>query len=353
MNKKINKKEIIPVFFATDDNYVPFVHVSILSLLENGSKNYNYNIHILTEGLTQENIDGLVNTYSNDCVKIIINNLTEKVKKHKNNMYSRFYYSNAIYYRAYIPEMFPEYNRAIYLDCDIAVNGDISELYNMDLKNNFIAGAVCEVVRKNKIFSKYSRKFLGINTDDYINSGVLLMDCEVLRKIKFEENFFSLLNNLHVELCPDQDFINIICNGRILILNEAWNVECIKENKLDENEVKIAHYNINQKPWLYDDIPYAGIFWKYAKRTLDYKKILAKKEQFNEDKKLQAKKRMEDMLKLAETTYKQASRTILDRINNYINRASLNTPAVTDSKYNVDIKSLKTALNFLNQKFAN
>ena len=49
------QSNIVPIFFATDDNYVPFLAVSIKSLLDNASKDYFYNIHILTDGINEEN----------------------------------------------------------------------------------------------------------------------------------------------------------------------------------------------------------------------------------------------------------------------------------------------------------
>ena len=53
----INTKEqqIIPIFFSTDDNYVPFLDVSIRSLIANASKDYKYKIVILNTGLNELN----------------------------------------------------------------------------------------------------------------------------------------------------------------------------------------------------------------------------------------------------------------------------------------------------------
>ena len=52
---KKDKKEI-PIFFATDDNYIPFLDVAIRSLIANASKNYRYTINILNTGIKPENI---------------------------------------------------------------------------------------------------------------------------------------------------------------------------------------------------------------------------------------------------------------------------------------------------------
>lgn len=42
-----NRLEVIPIFFAVDDEYVPFLAVTLESLIENASKNYYYSMKIL------------------------------------------------------------------------------------------------------------------------------------------------------------------------------------------------------------------------------------------------------------------------------------------------------------------
>ena len=47
-NKKgapTQKKGVIPIFFATDDNYLPFLSITLESLGENASKEYDYEIY--------------------------------------------------------------------------------------------------------------------------------------------------------------------------------------------------------------------------------------------------------------------------------------------------------------------
>ena len=46
----------IPVFFSTDDNYIPFLDVALSSLIENASRDYRYRIMILNTGLSAENM---------------------------------------------------------------------------------------------------------------------------------------------------------------------------------------------------------------------------------------------------------------------------------------------------------
>ena len=50
------KTKEIPIFFSTDDNYIPYLDVAIASLVANASKEYNYRIVVLNTGLKDENI---------------------------------------------------------------------------------------------------------------------------------------------------------------------------------------------------------------------------------------------------------------------------------------------------------
>ena len=50
-----NNLEVIPIFFAVDDGYVPFLAVALQSLIENSSKNYYYSIKILYTNINEEN----------------------------------------------------------------------------------------------------------------------------------------------------------------------------------------------------------------------------------------------------------------------------------------------------------
>lgn len=46
------EKNNIPVFYATDENYAPYLYVSIKSLISHISSEYNYDICILIENLS-------------------------------------------------------------------------------------------------------------------------------------------------------------------------------------------------------------------------------------------------------------------------------------------------------------
>ena len=119
-------KKVIPVFFATDDNYAPFVAVTLESILDNASKEFQYKFYILTTSISDE-YKTAIEKYNSENVSVEFVFLSETIESVKEKFAIRDYYSMATYYRFFIADLFPQYNKALYLDCDIAVLGDISE----------------------------------------------------------------------------------------------------------------------------------------------------------------------------------------------------------------------------------
>lgn len=279
-------KKVIPIFFATDDNYVPYMIVTIKSIIANCDKNYDYKIHVLNTGLKQSNID-CVKKVETDFLKIEFNNISKQIKEIKSSLDEtlRDYYSDAIFYRIFIPQLFKQYDRAIYLDCDLVVVDDIAKMFNMDMKKNYIASVLDEVAPSAQILIDYVEKAVGVPVDKYICSGVLLMDLKALRKIKIEKKFIGLLKRYNFRtVAPDQDYINVICKNKILYLDQGWDKQS-NDVKFD-GELHIIHYNMFRKPWRYFDVPYEEYFWEIAKETPFYQNMLKMRETYTEEQKL-------------------------------------------------------------------
>ena len=102
-NKKY--KQEIPICFATDDNYVPFLAVAITSLLDNASKDNFYRIFVLTTHLKDENIASILKQKTeNSSIEFI--SLAKELDKVQNMFHLRDYYSKETYYRIFIPNLF-------------------------------------------------------------------------------------------------------------------------------------------------------------------------------------------------------------------------------------------------------
>ncbi|MBO5714662.1 MAG: hypothetical protein J6R83_04525 [Clostridia bacterium] len=135
-------KEIIPIVYALDDKFVPFLSVSIQSILDNGDKNYFYKFYVLNQGIKKESVKNL-NVYNGDNSSIEFVDVRHKIKPLMSKLCVRDNYSEEIYFRFFIPSLFPEYDKIIYIDSDTVLVDDIVNLYNNDV-SNYILGVVTD-----------------------------------------------------------------------------------------------------------------------------------------------------------------------------------------------------------------
>jgi len=279
LKKEIFKDEI-PIFFSTDDNYVPFLDVTIRSLIANASKDYKYKIIILNTGLNEDNI-AKVEAQENENFSIEFADISNAVKYIEDKLPNMFHFGLAAWYRLFIQSLFPQYKKVLYLDCDIIVLGDISELYFTNLEGNNIAGVIENWILHSPIFSLYTKEAVGVESKNYINSGIMIMDLEKFREEKIEENFVELINKYNFDVIdPDQAYINYLCRGKIKYLPFEWNrtplenIECLNP--------KIIHYALGFKPWHTPNMFLGQYFWDYAKTSPFYRQILDIKNNFDD-----------------------------------------------------------------------
>lgn len=289
----------IPIFFATNDTYAPFLTVCIKSLLTNASKDYFYKLYVLTTNLDPV-LQGRIKQSLTPNSTIEFISLKDELDKIQDLFHLRDYYSKETYYRFFIPDLFPDYDKVIYLDCDTIVLGDISELYNYDIKDYFIAGALEEVMQTVDTFGNYVEEFLGVPRKQYINAGVLLINNKRFLKFKIAEKFVELAKQYTFRVTQDEDYLNVLCKNRIKILNLGWNKTAYKNDAFDDKDLKLIHYKINWKPWHYKNTLYEEYFWDFAKQTDFYDEILAMRDAYGDDLKQRDANAYVNLVKMAE-----------------------------------------------------
>ena len=276
----------IPIFFSTDDHYIPFLDVAITSLMDNASQAYTYRIIVLNTGLQPENIAKVKEKerpgFFLDFIDISAE--MESMKAYFKNVY---HFSVVTYYRLFIASLFPQYDKIVYLDCDIVVLGDISELYRMDLGDNILGVVTDQYVCNTKEFRLYAEKAVGVDPDTYFNAGVLVVSLEQFRKHEIEKKFIKLITEYDFDLLdPDQAYLNYLCFGKTSRLPNGWNKA--PTATACEGKKNIVHYALYKKPWQYADVIDGEYFWQYAEKSPFYGTIRAVKAAFGEEE--QAKK---------------------------------------------------------------
>ena len=124
-------------------------------------------------------------------------------------------YTEAASLRLLLPELLPELDRILYLDCDIIVRQDLARLWReTDLGDNYM-GVVFEAAIEGQ-----AERFraLGCDPARYFNSGFLLMNLAQMRAEKVSERLLEACRVPYLEF-PDQDALNQVCQGRVLPLS--------------------------------------------------------------------------------------------------------------------------------------
>ncbi len=307
---KMQAREIIPIFFAVDDNYVPYLTVALRSLIDNSSEKYNYRIHILIDALKDEN-KILLSSMATDHVTVEYVSVAGKLREICSRLHIRDYYSKATYYRFFVPEMFPGYDRGVYLDCDIVLTADVAELYHCHIGKNLVAAVNDEIIADIEVFARYSEKVLSIPREKYFNAGILVMNLKEMRQVKIEEQFANLLSKRTYRVAQDQDYLNKLCYGKTYHLPLKWNKTPMPHS--DPKRIpKIAHYKINFKPWRYDNIPYAELFWEYAAKTPFYTFLTDMKANYTEAERLRDKQQYLSLESLAADEVSAATQNLAE-----------------------------------------
>lgn len=279
-------KQIIPVFFAIDDKYVPFFAATLQSLVDNSTEKYCYVVKILYTDISEDNKEKLMK-YERENISIEFVDVNFHISKIRNKLHTRDYYTNTTYFRIFIPKLYPEFSKALYIDSDVIIKADIAELFNIDIGDNLLGAAREDVIQTYKVFQEYAEKVVGVSSyTNYFNAGVLIMNLEELRKLKLQEKFIYMLDTIKFTVAQDQDYLNRICKGRVQIIDSAWNKTPVILDNIAEEDVKIMHYILIYKPWHFDDVLFGKFFWEYAEKTDFIDEIKQIRKNFTEEEKL-------------------------------------------------------------------
>ena len=268
-----NKKGIIPIFFACDDNYVKFTMITLKSIMVNASKDYEYRVYILNTDIKEETKTRF-KSVSQKNFKIEYVDVNSYYESIESRLPVRDYYNKTTYFRFFISEMFEQYDKAIYIDSDTVVLGDISKFYENELNDNYVGACNEQAMLQNPIFGDYVEAVCGVKRDKYFNAGLLLINSKLFREDCVLDQFINLLGVYRFTVTQDEDYLNVICNNRVCWIDNSWNTEVIGKINYTEDEINMIHYIMWGKPWHIKDGVLSKHFWKYAKMTPAYNEVL-------------------------------------------------------------------------------
>ena len=265
----MRKSYLIPVFFAIDDKYVKYFAACLKSLINHTNPENQYNVHILHEDITLKNQDR-IKEMEIENVSISFENVTKRIEKIRKKLSIRDYYSYTTYYRMFIADMFPQYDKVIYLDADIIILDDVAKLYQYELGKNYVGAVNEQVMVNHEIFGSYVEQGLGISRMAYFNAGVLVINSRQFRRQNILQKFVDLINAYTFVVTQDEDYLNIICQDKILWIDSKWNYQTSDPVDRDLADIGIIHYAYAVKPWHSKDIRNSKVYWDISKETMFY-----------------------------------------------------------------------------------
>lgn len=260
----MNTNPIIPIFFATDDGYAPALGVTLESMLANADPARRLEIHVLTLGLSEKNRERLLQITAGRAGLTFVD-MKEKIAPLADRLVLRDYYSSATYFRFFISELFPEYDKALYLDCDIVLTQDVAALYDTPIDGEYVGAVPEDVMALIDVFGRYVEVVLDVPRAEYFNAGVLVMNLKKFREDDILGKFLELLSRRRFAVTQDQDYLNVLCRGAVRLLPSSWNTSPL----VPEGEAlpALIHYKLDRKPWHYDNVNFGRHFWHYAEAT--------------------------------------------------------------------------------------
>ena len=167
--------------------------------------------------------------------------------------------------------------KVLYLDFDIIINGNLSDLFNTDISNYSLAAVPDAFVDKNEaVRSKICLK----REAHYLNGGVLLLNLERWRSEKIGPRALEFcISNPNSITFWDQCAINHVVQGKFYILDKKWNFQLHHMRRMstyrfhpkareDASSAAIIHFTSPYKPWFFlCTHPMKELYFKYLQYT--------------------------------------------------------------------------------------
>lgn len=199
----------VDAVMITDANYMDFTRVAINSAKKTKCPESKYHFYVLTMDLSDSDVAAL-KALEEDNVKIEV-----LPQEEIDLFYIRdTHVSKTSLLKYYIPNVLPELNKVLYLDTDILVLHDLSELFNTDVHNVYLAAV------KDPSWFFENAHVVELNLDDrgfYFNSGVMLMNLAKIREDGLVQKLEDFTNN-NFRTYMDQDAFNVVVGDSVSLL---------------------------------------------------------------------------------------------------------------------------------------
>lgn len=261
---------------CTDTNFVIPLGVMIHSLCVNNEREKLHFHIIIDDSVTDQQKDELRTVVSvADDIKFYLVDI-ENIRQYLVVKVENF--PVPIYYRLLMAKILPDpIHTVLYLDADIIVRHDLTELWNTPLDNVSVAA-----IPNQSDCGQYWDRLDYPKEIGYFNSGVLLLNLDYIRSNNLTDVFINYIkDNPQRLLCPDQDVLNYVLKDCKIMLPVRYNSQegfyreppekTIGDKQTFESDISdpyIVHYT-KEKPWMANcSHPLKNLYYYYKADTI-------------------------------------------------------------------------------------
>jgi lipopolysaccharide biosynthesis glycosyltransferase len=242
--------EPVVLAFASDERYFPGLYCAVASALNHVSWKTSVNLWVLDGGISQaskDRLERLVDRFGNQ-VRLKFVPVNESVFRRATLGPGE---SHMTYCRILLPHLL-DVPRLIYLDCDVLVFRDLSELFDLELSPCKVLAAVpdSETLSLADDSPTIADAMNLPRESAYFNCGVMLMNLDELRKQRFFERAVEFLNRKSAYRFWDQSAINFLLHGQIDELPKYWNRASWRFDAQQNNDLNCVLHYTTSAPWL-------------------------------------------------------------------------------------------------------
>lgn len=251
-----HSEEVYDIVLASDQNYFIALRAAVVSLCH-FNPNKKFRITILEKGISTEKIrklDSKVKALSSgSCVQSI------NIDMDRFANYRGIRGSALCFARILIPTILKS-KRALYLDCDLLILGDITSLLEADIEGKYAAVVMdlgcCHLSQDYPMDGN-------VPDAPYFNSGVMMMNLELWREHNIKDKVMGIIDKFHDRLLfYDQSALNAALVHHLEYLEHKYNFTALNFD-LREKDIRILHYLSGyNKPWECARVNEACLLWQ-------------------------------------------------------------------------------------------
>ena len=250
---------ILNIVINTDNKYMQHAAAMVCSLFEN-NRNHHVVLHIMSGDLNQENkafFENLSSKYENECRFYAMDNSVLKGVKFRKNRPLSY----AAYYRLLMSSTLDNsISKVLYLDCDMIVLGDLSELFKLEIDEYAVAATLdntpCSDLHRRQLHLQVGAKTFC--------SGIMMVNLNYWREHNVEPLLLEYAKRDREQVIyHDQDAFNYVFKDKWFLLPPKWNRYAYSNRLPKDVEIrqydryeylrtpKVLHFaELDIKPWM-------------------------------------------------------------------------------------------------------